>query len=141
MNILKPPDIQKAIENKDSKQIIKAYRWFPKLHSQAIEALGVIADKSCIEQLEAIVKYSSSIEYTQTAIKALSRINGPATGNILVRFAYYSTMDVQSRVLALNSINPRHKPTELDTLIKCGSEADLGLRTAAIKALLRIDSE
>lgn len=141
MNIFKPPDIQKAIDEKNSKQIIKAFRWFPKLHTQAIEALGVIADIDCIVQLETIVNYSSSVEDNRTAIKALSRIDGPETGNILVRFAYNSLKDDESRILALNSIRPEHKPTELDTLIKCASEYNPDLRTAAIKALLRIDSE
>jgi len=141
MNIFKPPDIQKAIDEKNSKQIIKAFRWFPKLHTQAIEALGVIADIDCIVQLETIVNYSSSVEDNRTAIKALSRIDGPETGNILVRFAYNSYKDDESRIFALNSIRPEHKPTELDTLIKCASEFNPDLRTAAIKALLRIDSE
>lgn len=141
MNLFKPPDILKAIEDKDSKQIITAFRRFPKLHTQAIEAMGVIADKDCIGQLETIVKYSSSVKDTQTAITALSRIDGPETGNILARLAYNSTRDDQSRILALDSIRPGHKPTELDTLIKCGSEANPDLRTAAIKALLRIDSD
>lgn len=141
MNIFKPPDIQKAIEEKNSKQIIKAFRWFPKLHTQAIEALGVIADKDCIGQLEIIVNGSSNVEDNLTAIKALSRIDGPETGNILVRFAYNSFKNDESRILALNSIRPEHKPTELETLIKCASEFNPDLRTAAIKALLRIDSE
>ena len=141
MNIFKPPDIQKAIDEKKSKQIIKAFRWFPKLHTQAIEALGVIADIDCIVQLETIVNYSSSVEDNRTAIKALSRIDGPETGNILVRFTYNSYKDDESRIFALNSIRPEHKPTELDTLIKCASEFNPDLRTAAIKALLRIDSE
>ena len=141
MNIFKPPDIQKAIEEKNSKQIIKAFRWFPKLHTQAIEALGVIADKDCIGQLEIIVNGSSNVEDNLTAIKALSRIDGPETGNILVRFAYNSFKNDESRILALNSIRPEHKPTELETLIKCASEFNPDLRTAAIKTLLRIDSE